>query len=320
MERRDFFKTAIIAGSSMWADKVFSMSRPSDNNIKTTFPKRSLGKTGQELSIIGFGGIVVMNAEPEHAKKVVAEYVEKGINYFDVAPSYGDAELKLGPAIKPYRDRIFLACKTGKRDRAGAKDELDNSLKRLETDHIDLYQLHAITDVEKDVKAALSKDGAIQTFIEARKAGIIKYIGFSAHSPQAALAAMQEFDFDTILYPINFYTHFHSKFEERVLNEAKKRNMGILALKAIARQKWQSEEGKRQDYKKCWYEPIDDPQLVKLALSWTLSQEITAALPPGEEKLFRLAVELATNCKKLTNLELAELEKTAKSLQPIFAA
>jgi aryl-alcohol dehydrogenase-like predicted oxidoreductase len=178
MERRDFFKTAIIAGSSIWADKVFSMSRPSDNNIKTTFPKRSLGKTGQELSIIGFGGIVVMNTEPEHAKKIVAEYVEKGINYFDVAPSYGDAELKLGPAIKPYRDRIFLACKTGKRDRAGAKDELDNSLKRLETDHIDLYQLHAITDVEKDVKAALSKEGAIQTFIEARKAGIIKYIGF----------------------------------------------------------------------------------------------------------------------------------------------
>jgi aryl-alcohol dehydrogenase-like predicted oxidoreductase len=320
MKRREFLRTAVVSGSLVLADQVFSMSRPSDQQIPETFPKRVLGKTGRKLSIIGFGGIVVMNADPEHAKQIVAEHIEKGINYFDVAPAYGDAELKLGPAIKPYRDRIFLACKTGKRDKAGAKEELDNSLKRLQTDHLDLYQLHAITDVEKDVKAALSKDGAIQTFIEARKAGIIKYIGFSAHSPQAAMLAMQEFDFDTILYPINFCTHFRSKFEEKVLIEAKKRNMGILALKALARQKWQSEQGKRQDYKKCWYEPIDDPQLAKLALSWTLSQGITAALPPGEEKPFRMAVELAPDCKKLSDTELAELENASKILHPLFTA
>jgi aryl-alcohol dehydrogenase-like predicted oxidoreductase len=93
-------------------------------NSQQKISKRLLGKTGRRLSIIGFGGIVVMNAEPEHAKEVVAEAVEKGINYFDVAPSYGDAELKLGPALKPFRDKCFLACKTGRHDRAGAKEEL----------------------------------------------------------------------------------------------------------------------------------------------------------------------------------------------------
>lgn len=320
MDRRDFLKTsAIAAGSAFLSNKLANAASGSENSMNKIH-KNKLGKTGQKLSFIGFGGIVVMNSEPAVAAKAVADAYERGINYFDVAPSYGDAEIKLGPALKPYRHKIFLACKTGKRDKAGAKQELDNSLKHLETDHLDLYQLHGVTDVEKDVKAALSKDGAIQTFLEAKKAGIIKYIGFSAHSPEAAQVAMNEFDFDTILYPINFCTHFHSHFDDEVLKLAKKKNMGILALKAMALQKWQSEEGKRKVYSKCWYEPINDPKLAKLALSWTLSQGITAALPPGDERLFRLALELAPDCKKLTKSELAELENTAKSLQPILPA
>jgi aryl-alcohol dehydrogenase-like predicted oxidoreductase len=214
-------------------------------NNQQKIPKRLLGKTGRKLSIIGFGGIVVANVTSLRAAGIVAEAVDKGINYFDVAPSYGDAELKLGPALKPFRSKCFLACKTGKRDKAGAKQELDNSLKNLKTDHLDLYQLHALIDIEKDVKAALAKDGAIQTFLEAKKQGIIDLIGFSAHSPQAALTAMREFDFDTILYPINFCCHFQGSFDQEVLAEAKKRNMGILALKAMAKQKWQNDEDRK---------------------------------------------------------------------------
>ena len=134
----------------------------------------------------------------------------------------------------------------------------------------------------------------------------------------ASITAMQEFDFDTILYPINFCTHFQSKFEEQVLIEAKKRNMGILALKAIAKQKWASEEGKRQDYKKCWYEPIDELHTAKLAQSWTLYHGVTEALPPGEEKLFRLAADIAPECRAINDSEIAELREYAKSLVPIF--
>lgn len=318
MDRREFIKNSAIAAATALLSKEMTKAASGVENSMTKLHKNNLGKTNQKLSLIGFGGIVVMNAQPAVAAKAVADAYERGINYFDVAPSYGDAEIKLGPALKPYRNKVFLACKTAKRDKAGAKQELDNSLKHLETDHLDLYQLHAVTDVEKDVKAAMAKDGAIQTFLEAKKAGIIKYIGFSAHSPQAALKAMNEFDFDTILYPVNFCTHFQSHFEDDVLKVAKKKKMGILALKAMALQKWQNDEGKRKKYGKCWYEPIDDPKFAKLALSWTLSQGITSALPPGDEKLFRLALELAPNCKKLTKSELAELETTAKSLQPIL--
>jgi aryl-alcohol dehydrogenase-like predicted oxidoreductase len=288
-------------------------------NNQQSILKRPLGKTGRELSVIGFGGIVVMNAEPLRAAGVVAEAIDKGVNYFDVAPSYGDAEIKLGPALKPFRSKCFLACKTGRRDKAGAKEELDNSLKNLKTDHLDLYQLHALIDVESDVKAALSKDGAIQTFLEAKKQGIIDLIGFSAHSPQAALAAMREFDFDTILYPVNFCCHFQGNFEQEVLAEAQRRGMGILALKAMARQKWQK-EGDRKAYPKCWYEPISELETASLALRWTLSQGITAALPPGEEKLFRMALTIAARHKDLSADELSILRKLSADLQHIFSA
>jgi aryl-alcohol dehydrogenase-like predicted oxidoreductase len=282
------------------------------------FPRRTFGKTGEQVSIIAFGGIVVMNAEPAHAAKVVAEAVEKGINYFDVAPQYGDAQEKLGPALKPYRDGVFLACKTLRRDREGAVQELHDSLKKLETDRFDLYQLHAITDVEKDVKAALGKGGAMEAILEARKQGLIRYIGFSAHSPQAALAAMREFDFDTIMYPVSFVCHYNSGFEVEVLAEAKRRNMGIIGIKALAKQRWQGKEDER--WPKCWYEPISERELARKSLSWTLAQGVATAVPPGEESLYRLAVALAPDCQKPTVDELSELEQIASKCKAIFSA
>jgi aryl-alcohol dehydrogenase-like predicted oxidoreductase len=320
--RREFLKIvpAAAAGLYLSGKSCFAGEERAGGEKKCSdkFPNRILGKTGERVSIIAFGGIVVKNAEPEHAAKVVAEAVEKGINYFDVAPLYGDAEEKLGPALKPYREKVLLACKTLRRDRKGAEEELHNSLKLLQTDHFDVYQLHAIKDVEKDVKAALGKGGAIETFIEARKQGIIRHIGFSAHTPEAALTAMREFDFDTVMYPINFVCHYNSGFEVEVLAEAKKRNMGIIAIKAMTKQRWQDEKEQNR-YPKCWYEPIDEPELARKALSWTLSQGVTVAIPPGEEKLWRMAVELGPTCKAPNSNELSELEQIASRCEALFS-
>ncbi len=320
-ERREFLGILSTAATKafLFSNSSYAMSSKPAVGEKTPvqFPKRTLGKTGKNVSIIAMGGIVVKDAEPSHAAGLVAEAVKSGINYFDVAPTYGDAELKLGPALKPYRKGVFLACKTTKRDRAGAKEELHNSLKRLQTDHLDLYQLHGITDVEKDVKAALGKGGAIETFVEARRQGLIRYIGFSAHSAEAALTAMREFEFDTIMYPVNFACHYNSNFETNVLIEAKKQNMGIIAIKAMARQRRQKKEN-RQRYPKCWYEPIDDPDFTRKSLSWSLAQGITVAIGPGEESLYKMAVELAPKCAPPTGSELLELEQSAAGLEPIF--
>ena len=151
--------------------------------------KRPLGKTGITLSVVGFGGIIVMNENIAKARRFVAEAVSRGINYFDVAPTYGNAEERLGPALEPYRKSVFLACKTGERTRKKASIELHRSLRRLRTDYVDLYQLHGVTTLE-EVDQIMGAGGAMEVFLEARKKGLIRCIGFSAHSEKAALSLL----------------------------------------------------------------------------------------------------------------------------------
>ncbi len=284
---------------------------------KKSIPKRVLGKTGRKVSIIGFGGVVVKGVEQKHADRVVAESIEKGVNYFDVAPSYGDAELKLGPALKPYRDKIFLGCKTLCRDAAAAQKELDNSLKRLQTDYIDLYQFHALSSIEKDLNVLLAKGGAMETFLQARRQGIIRHIGFTAHSKEASLAAMREFDFDTIMFPLNCVCHYKANFVEEVVSEAEKRNIGIIVIKSMAKQRW-SKKTNRKMYPNCWYQPVDETNLAKASLGFSFSHGAATVLPPGDEKLYRLAIDLAPSCLQATPNQLKVLKQTAADLQPIF--
>jgi len=289
----------------------------SEDCRQNPLPKRLLGKTGFNVSIIGMGGIVVMDQEHDNARQIVLQAIEKGVNYFDVAPSYGDAELKLGPALKPFRKDVYLACKTGQRTYDIASAELKQSLRHLETDYFDVYQLHGLVDVERDVKVALGKDGAIRAFVEAKRNGIIRNIGFSAHTPAAAITAMNEFEFDTIMFPVNFSAHFNSNFETEVLALAARQNLGIIGIKAAARRKRQ-EKAAKVSYPKCWYEPFDDPEIVELALSWVLSQSISLIIPPGEESLFRLCLKFAPHCGKLTVVQLKRLETIASADEPVF--
>jgi aryl-alcohol dehydrogenase-like predicted oxidoreductase len=327
MKRREFLKNSTIAAGSITAGSLLnSASRlvagqpqsDSSSTNRASLPRRDYGRSGVKLSIIGFGGIVVKDAEQQHANRIVAEAFEKGVNYFDVAPTYGDAELKLGPALEPYRKKVFLACKTTERSREGALKELTESLKRLRTDYLDLYQLHAITDVEKDVDAVFAKGGAMEVFIEAKKQGQVRHLGFSAHSEQAALAAMERYDFDSMLFPINFATYYKGNFGPRVIAAAKSKGVARLALKALARQQWPQDDPTRKEYGKCWYQPLTARQEARLGLYFTLSQPVTAAIPPGEESLFRLALDLAMDFEPISTQDLEKVKQMAASLNPIF--
>ena len=277
--------------------------------------KRNLGKTGEKLSIVGFGGIIVAKVDQRDANNYVAEAIDAGINYFDVAPTYMDAEDHLGPALAGKRNGVFLACKTENRTKKGSEELLRSSLKKLQTDHFDLYQLHAVTTLE-DVEKIFSVDGAMETYLKAKQEGLIKHIGFSAHSEEAALALMDRFDFDSILFPINWVNIFNANFAPKVLEVAKSKGMGILALKSMAKTNWA--EGAERKYSKAWYEPIEDEQLAKLAFRYTLSQGITAALTPGYIEFFRLAVEAAKDFKAITPAEENQLRVLAKGINPIF--
>lgn len=317
MNRRDFLKSA-AAGLAAAHGVARLEAADAGNEAKTEkkmLAKRPLGQTGEKLSIIGFGGIVVSGLEQEAANELVREAVEKGVNYFDVAPTYGNAEERLGPALEPYRERVFLACKTVQRQKEGAAAELKQSLERLRTDHFDLYQLHGLTQRE-DLETALGPAGAMEAFLEAREKGQIRFIGFSAHSAEVALEAMDRFDFDTVLFPINFVTTYQANFGPQVIQKAKEKGMGRLALKAMARQPWP--EGAERVYPKCWYQPTSDPQEAALALRFTLSEPITAAIPPGDERLFRLALDLALDFQPLSDPERETVRQLAAQLKPIF--
>jgi aryl-alcohol dehydrogenase-like predicted oxidoreductase len=263
--------------------------------------KRAYGRTGVKLSIIGLGGLVVSGADQKQANELVSRAIEKGVNYFDVAPTYGDAELKLGPALKPYRKNVFLACKTTQRKAKGARLELKRSLARLGTDYLDLYQLHAITDVAKDVDAAFGKAGAMEVLIEAKKAGVVRHLGFSAHSVEAALAAMDRYDFDSVLFPINFACYYAGNLGPQVIEKAKAKKVSVLALKAMA------------------HEPWPTPEQVELALRFALSEPITAAIPPRQEKLFWMAVDVAMNFEPLSQTEKKKVQAWGQNTKPIFS-
>lgn len=296
MERRDFLKNVSAAGLLSMLDPNYINAREkldSGESPVDLVPKRRFGRADDMISIIGFGGIVVKSVTAKKASRYVAEAIERGVNYFDVAPTYGNAQERLGPALKPFREKCFLACKTTKRDAAGSMKELETSLQTLQTDHVDLYQLHAITKPE-DVEQAFAPGGAMETFKKARTQGKVRYLGFSAHSEEAAHAALDRFDFDSIMFPLGFPTWIKGEFGPSVHKRAKETDRGIIAIKATAHQRWPKsiKNGERR-WNKTWYAPFDAVDKAALGLRFTLHLPVSAMLPPGHWELFKMAVELA---------------------------
>ncbi|MFZ5431424.1 MAG: aldo/keto reductase [Bacteroidota bacterium] len=313
MKRRSFIRTTALTSValSIPAIRSFGTNFPPDFQL----PKRTLGKTGEKLSVIGFGGIMLNDNTQEFSNEIVSKAWEMGCNYYDVAPSYGNAESKLGPALKPYRKNAFLACKTGQKEAEGAERELNNSFKHLETDWFDLYQLHALTSVE-DVERCFAPGGMMEVVEKAKRDGKIRHVGFSAHSVEAALLAMSKYDFDTVMFPINFATWHAGDFGPQVYSKAVEKGMGILALKAMALTRLK--QGEEKYDKNVWYRPVTDEEIMKMALKFTLSKEITAAIPPGKSTLFLKAIEFMKDYAPITESESSKLIALARTTEPLF--
>jgi aryl-alcohol dehydrogenase-like predicted oxidoreductase len=314
MQRREFVVRATGAGAAL---SIFPAGLSGLEREKGPggLERRALGKTGEKLSVIGFGGIVVMNATTEQAAERVRAAVEAGVNYFDVAPSYGNAEDMLGPALEPHRKGVFLACKTQGRTKDAANAELESSLRKMRTDHFDLYQHHAVTK-KADALKILGPGGAMEAFAAAKKAGKVRFVGFSAHSVEAATALMDGYAFDTILFPVNYATWHAGGFGPQVLAKAKEKGMGILCLKAMAKGPWP--EGAQKRYAKCWYEPLDTPEDAAMGLRFTLSHPVTAAVPPGDETLFAMALKIAAGFQPLAPAEVEAIKARGLAAAPLF--
>lgn len=314
MKRREFISKVTAAGlGAVAAGGIGDAATGASERLR----RRALGNTGRALSLVGLGGIVVSGVEQSEANDIVRWSVERGVNYFDVAPTYGNAEERLGPALKPFRRHVFLACKTAKRDAAGARAELEQSLRLLQTDHFDLYQLHGVTKME-DVETIMGSGGALETLTRAKEEGLVRHLGFSAHSEEAALALLDihPCPFETVLFPLSPVCVNNDGFGLAVMDRARVRGASFLGLKAMAWQPWP--QGMERKYPKCWYQPADDPELADLLLRAALDRPIVSTVPPGDVRLFKLAVELASRYKPLTDDERDALRERMKGVTPIF--
>ncbi len=253
---------------------------------------RPLGKTGYNVSAVIYGGIISMNEGQQGSDRYVGWAVDHGVNYFDVAPSYGDAEERLGASLKPYRKDVYLACKTTERQRDGAQREIDRSLKLLHTDHFDLFQLHAVTTPE-DVRMIFDADGTMALLLELQKAGVIRKIGFSAHSEHAAVEMLKLYDFDTVLFPTNYQLDMGQGFGSKVAALSKEKGFGLLGMKSIIERAWLDErERANSPYPKSWCKPfgIADKDLRVAAMKYALDMGADVLVPPGNYENFSFMV------------------------------
>jgi len=322
MKRRTFLKVAAGAAAGGYAltiERILAASKPDPTVEKVAgLPRRLLGRTGEKISIVGFPGLALTPLEQTVCTAGVHRAFEHGVNYFDVAPAYGKGicETRLGIGLQGIeRSKIFLACKTKQRDREGARQELETSLKSLKTDHFDLYQLHHLVTVA-EVKQALGPGGALETFLQAKEAGKIKYIGFSAHTTVAALEAMKGFRFDTVMFPINFAEYLNRSFGKEVLDLAKEQGAGVLSIKPMSRGAWPKDA---QQTRKWWYRCTETEEEVSLSLRFAWSQPgVASGIPPSFLDLLDKAIDAAKDDQAVTATDLMRLKELAAGADTIF--
>jgi aryl-alcohol dehydrogenase-like predicted oxidoreductase len=280
--------------------------------------KKTLGRTGYKSTLITLGGASVRQTTRKESDEFIKYALDRGVNHIDVAPTYGggSSEDILGEWVKEHRKNLFLACKTQKRTKKEAAEELNRSLKKLQTDYFELYQLHALDDPE-ELRIALSEDGAMSAILEAKEEGLVRYIGITSHNPVNIVKALESFNFDTVLLPVNYVlrAHIESKNDyEPVLSMAKNRNLGVIAMKAAAKGPWPTDE---RPYN-TWYQPFDTQNEVNESLRFTLSQYVTTAASSSDIKIAKMMIEAVERYTPMKEKEQRELLQKASSFKPLF--
>ena len=250
--------------------------------------RRRLGRTGHQSSVLVYGGAALSEVDQDTADTSVREALDAGINHLDVAADYGDAELRLAPALQDCRAQVFLATKTGERERETAWAGINRSLERLGVDSVDLIQLHAVGDLPT-LDVVTAPDGALTAAVRAQEEGLARWVGITGHShtaPGTHLEALRRHPFTTVLSPINVALwnrpDYRSDYEALVA-EVQAQDVGLMTIKTVSRRNWP--EGADQTHA-TWYEPHVDPERIRAAVSWSLARsEITGIATPGDVRL-----------------------------------
>jgi aryl-alcohol dehydrogenase-like predicted oxidoreductase len=281
--------------------------------------QRRLGRTGHMSTVAIFGTAAFYEIDQSTADSAMDLVVATGINHIDVAPSYGQAEERLGPWMPRIRDQVFLACKTMERTREGAASELRQSLKRLRVDSFDLYQLHAVNSLE-ELNQTTGSGGALETITEARKHGLTRFIGITGHglaAPNVLLKALDRFDFDTVLFPINFVLYANSAYRqdaEHLLQVCAERDVGVMVIKTIAKGLW----GDRPKTYTTWYEPFDEVEIIRQCVDFALSQAVTGLCTPADVSLLPFFIDACQHSSSMSPNQQEALIEQGLRYESIF--
>ncbi len=281
--------------------------------------KRELGKTGHFSTVAIFGGAAFWDITQSVADTVMEQVIAAGINHIDVAPQYGVAEERIGPWMKRERGRFFLGCKTMERSAEGAWAEMHRSLKRLQVEQFDLYQIHAIT-TQDELDEALRKGGVIETMLKARDAGITRFVGITGHgmqSPKLFLQAIQRFDFDTVMFPLNYGLMGQEEYRrdaQALLEACQERKIGCMIIKSIAQAPWKE----RPKTHTTWYEPYHTQASIQEAVNFVLSYDVTGICMAGDITVLPMVLQACDQFAPLSASEQKALIERGKSMEMIF--
>jgi len=261
-------------------------------------PERPFGKTGYNVRLFSLGGQATLERPDTDAESeaIINRAIDLGVNYIDTAAAYGRgiSQTYIGRVMASRRDEVFLATKTHNRTRDGSMQLLEQSLELLQTDHLDLWQLHNITQMEQ-LDQIFADDGAIHALLQAREEGIVKHLGITGHAnPDVLMEGLRRFEFDTILMALNPADKYHRPFMDQLLPEANRRQMGVIAMKIPARGRIFKEGGLTS---------------MKEALSWTMSQPISTVIV-GCDTVEQLEenIRVAAEFQPLNSAQMAAIE------------
>jgi aryl-alcohol dehydrogenase-like predicted oxidoreductase len=299
--------------------------------------RRRLGRTGHLSSVVIFGAAAIGMVDEATAAAALDRALGAGVNQIDVAPTYGEAELRVGPWLARHRHEIFLGCKTRDRTKDGAAKELRRSLERLRTDHVDLYQLHAVTDMET-LEQALAPGGALEAIVEARDEGLLRHIGITGHGHQAPVVfaeALRRFPFDTVMFPLNpvlYATSAYRREAQALLALCQEHDVGVQIIKSAARQPWpgagvrqgvmrmpEPQQRERLPYT-TWYEPHDQQEAIDQAVWFVLSQPgVTAIASSGDIRILDRILDSVSRMRQLSAAEQERIVAAADPARTVFA-
>jgi aryl-alcohol dehydrogenase-like predicted oxidoreductase len=278
---------------------------------------RRLGRTGHRSSLAILGGAAFWGSTPEATETSFQAALDAGVNHLDIAPSYGHAELVVGPLVPAVRERLFIGEKSNRADPDGLRAELETSLQRLGCDSFDLYQAHGVTSLaELDRRSP-----AIEAILKARDEGLTRFVGITGHdfaTAAAQLEAVRRFDLDTVMLPVYPGALANPQYAAdlaALLAEAQRRDVGVMAIKAGAHQPW----GDREKSSTTWYEPFTDADRVARGVRFTLGTPgVHAFCTTGDVHVLSLQLAAAAAYEPLSAAERDALLAEAGEWPTIF--